>query len=78
MNKIEVLLQKLKRLKVKLECRKKRFEIWQDEIEKKDEYGKASVKELEKSMWFWVKESRLRDRIEYIDNTIIDLLRRKK
>lgn len=76
MNKIEVLLQKLKRLKVKLECRKKRFEIWQDEIEKKDEYGKA--KELEKSMWFWVKESRLRDRIEYIDNTIIDLLRRKK
>lgn len=66
MSRKEMLLKRLKDLKAKLECRKKRFQVWQEEIDEKDEEGYATIKELEKALKFWVKEQRLKDRIDYI------------
>ena len=53
MSKKEMLLKLLEKTKVKLEVRKKRFELWQDEVERKDENGKATIAELEKSNMWW-------------------------
>lgn len=66
MSRKERLLERLKDLKLKLECRKKRFQVWQEEIDEKDEEGYATIKELEKALRFWNKEQRLNDRIDYI------------
>lgn len=73
MNRKEKLLKKLKDLKVKLEVRKKRFELWQDEIERKDELGKATIEELEKSQRYWIKSERLGDRIQLVNSKIYDI-----
>lgn len=63
-SRMEKLLENLKKQRINLECRKKRFELWQEEIAEKDETGTATIKELQKQMWYWVKECRLADRIE--------------
>lgn len=66
----ERLLKALKERRIKLEIRKRRFELWQEEIEKKDEAGKATINELHKSLKYWTKQTRLEDRIEAIENKI--------
>lgn len=76
MSKKEMLLKLLEKTKVKLEVRKKRFELWQDEVERKDENGKATIAELEKSNMWWIKQRRLEYRIEFIENKIKELEKR--
>ena len=66
----EKLLKALQERRIKLEIRKRRFELWQEQIEKKDEAGKATINELHKSLKYWTKQSRLEDRIEAIENKI--------
>ena len=69
------LLKKTNQKIEKLEIRKRRFQIWQEEIEKKDNEGRASVKELERNLIYWVKEQRLNDRIEYLKTLAFDIER---
>lgn len=66
----EKLLKALQERRIKLEIRKRRFELWQEQIEKKDEAGTATINELHKSLKYWTKQSRLEDRIEAIENKI--------
>ena len=66
----EKLLKALQERRIKLEIRKRRFELWQEQIEKKDEAGKATINELQKSLKYWTKQTRLEDRIEAIENKI--------
>lgn len=66
----EKLLKALQERRIKLEIRKRRFELWQEQIEKKDEAGKATINELHKSLKYWTKQTRLEDRIEAIENKI--------
>lgn len=66
----EKLLKALQERRIKLEIRKRRFELWQEQIEKKDEAGKATINELHKSLKYWTKQTRLEDRIEGIENKI--------
>lgn len=67
------LLKKTNQKIEKLEIRKRRFQVWQEEIEKKDNEGRASVKELERNLIYWVKEQRLNDRIEYLKTLAFDI-----
>lgn len=69
------LLKKTNQKIEKLEIRKRRFQVWQEEIEKKDNEGRASVKELERNLIYWVKEQRLNDRIEYLKTLAFDIER---
>ena len=69
------LLKKTNQKIEKLEIRKRRFQFWQEEIEKKDNEGRASVKELERNLIYWVKEQRLNDRIEYLKTLAFDIER---
>lgn len=69
------LLKKTNQKIEKLEIRKRRFQVWQEEIEKKDNEGRASVKELERNLVYWVKEQRLNDRIEYLKTLAFDIER---
>ena len=70
MSRKEKLLEKLKEQLVKLEVKKKRFELWQKEIEKKDEKFRATTEELNKMNMWWIKQQRIEDRIEFIENRI--------
>lgn len=76
MGRKEKLLQKLKAEKVKLEVRKKRFELWENDLAKKDEEGFATHKDIRKEHIFWLKKRRLEDRIEAVDNKIFELEKR--
>lgn len=69
------LLKKTNQKIEKLEIRKRRFQLWQEEIEKKDNERRASVKELERNLVYWVKEQRLNDRIEYLKTLAFDIER---
>lgn len=69
------LLKKTNQKIEKLEIRKRRFQLWQEEIEKKDNERRASVKELERNLIYWVKEQRLNDRIEYLKTLAFDIER---
>ena len=69
------LLKKTNQKIEKLEIRKRRFQVWQEEIEKKDNERRASVKELERNLVYWVKEQRLNDRIEYLKTLAFDIER---
>lgn len=69
------LLKKTNQKIEKLEIRKRRFQLWQEEIEKKDNERRASVKELERNLIYWVKEQRLNDRIEYLKTLTFDIER---
>lgn len=73
MGRKEKLLHKLQNLRLKLNCRRIRFQARQKEIEELDMEGYATVKDLEKSLRYWVKEQRLNDRIEYIDSQVSKL-----
>lgn len=73
MCKKEKLLEKLKQMKQKLEIRKKRFQLRIDEIDRKDEKGRATIKELESSLKYWTKEQRLSDRIDFFNGMISGL-----
>ena len=78
MNKRDKLLIALKAKKIKLELKKKRFELWQKEIEKKDERFEATNEELNKSTMWWSKQRRLEDRIEFVENKIREMERRNE
>lgn len=65
----EKLLQTMQELKVKLECRKRRFEIWQEQLEERE----ISEINIIKSHLYWTKQRRLEDRIEEIQNKIDSL-----
>lgn len=65
----ERLLKALKNLKVKLECRKRRFEVWQEQLEEE----KITEENITKSHLYWTKQRRLEDRIEDLQNKINDL-----
>lgn len=69
------LLKKLKDLKVKLEIKKRRFELWEEEICKKDEEGYATVEDIRKENMFWRKKRRLESRIDFINDKIFELKR---
>ena len=73
LSKKEVLLAKFKKIKEKLEIRKKRFQLWQEEIDRKDEKGIATIQELKKNLVYWVKEQRLSDRIDFFRGLISGL-----
>lgn len=73
MSKKEKLLEKLKQIKQKLEIRRKRFQLRIDEIDRKDEKGRATIKELENSLKYWTKEQRLNDRIDFFNGMISNL-----
>ena len=63
------LLKALQDLKVKLECRKKRFELWQEQLEERE----ISEINIIKSHLYWTKQRRLEDRITEIQNKIDSL-----
>lgn len=65
----EKLLKALKDLKVKLECRKKRFEIWQEQLETE----RITEENITKSHMYWTKQRRLEDRIGEIQTKINNL-----
>lgn len=71
--KMEKLVESLKKQRINLETRKLRFELWQEEIGRKDEQGKATIKELQKQMKYWIRERRLADRIEANKNKLYQL-----
>lgn len=73
LSKREVLLEKFKKIKERLEIRKKRFQLWQAEIDRKDEKGIATIKELEKGLKYWTKEQQLSDRIDFFRDMISSL-----
>lgn len=73
LSKKEVLLAKFKKIKERLEIRKKRFQLWQEEIDRKNEKGTATIQELKKNLVYWVKEQRLNDRIDYFNWMISNL-----
>lgn len=62
----EKLLKVLKEKKVKLECRKRRFELWQEQLENEP----ITETNLMKTGMYWNKQRRLEDRIEEIDTKI--------
>lgn len=62
----EKLLKVLKEKKVKLECRKRRFELWQEQLENEP----ITETNLIKTGMYWNKQRRLEDRIEEIDTKI--------
>lgn len=62
----EKLLRILKERKVKLECRKRRFEVWQEQLENRE----ISETNIRKTNMYWIKQRRLQDRIEEIDKKI--------
>ena len=70
MSREEKLLKQLKALKVKLEVKKRRFELWEEEICKKDEEGYATRDDIKKENMFWEKKRRLEYRIDFIDDKI--------
>ena len=63
------LLKALQDLKVKLECRKKKFELWQEQLEERE----ISEINIIKTHLYWTKQRRLEDRIEEIQNKIDNL-----
>lgn len=73
LSKREVLLEKFKKIKERLEIRKKRFQLWQAEIDRKDKKGIATIKELEKGLKYWTKEQQLSDRIDFFRDMISSL-----
>lgn len=60
------LLKALKDLKVKLECRKRRFELWQEQLETE----RITEENITKSHMYWTKQRRLEERIEAINQEI--------
>jgi len=68
MTRKQKLLQELVNLKCKLELRKKRFELWQEQLE-----DKHDAESIRKSSMFWQKERWLNDRITGIEFKIADL-----
>ena len=75
MSRKEKLLKQLKGLKVKLEIKKRRFELWEEEICKKDEEGYATAEDIKKENMFWRKKRRLEYRIDFINDKIFELKR---
>lgn len=73
MGRKENLLKKLKSERFKLELRKRRFELWEAELVRKDEEGKATEEEIRKENMFWRKGRRISDRINFIDDKIFEL-----
>ena len=73
MGRKEKLLKKLKSERFKLELRKKRFELWEVELVKKDEEGKATAEDVRRENMFWRKGRRIADRINFIDDKIFEL-----
>lgn len=73
MTRKEKLLKKLKSERFKLELRKKRFELWEAELVRKDEEGKATEEEIRKENMFWRKGRRIADRINFVDDKIYEL-----
>lgn len=69
----ERLLKALKDLKVKLECRKRRFELWQEDLEKQ----KPTETNINKTNMYWLKQRRLEERIEFTDIKIKKIEQRK-
>lgn len=69
----EKLLEKLREEKMKLELRKRRFEVWEQEIIEKDDEGYATVEDIKKENMFWRKQRRLEERISAIDDKIHSL-----
>ncbi|MBR2505387.1 MAG: hypothetical protein IKB70_00390 [Bacilli bacterium] len=69
----EKLLEKLREEKLKLEVKKRRFEVWEKEICEKDEEGYATVEDIKKENMFWRKKRRLEERISAIDDKIHSL-----
>lgn len=65
----EKLLKVLKEKKVKLECRKRRFELWQEQLEN-EPITKTNIR---KTNLYWSKQRRFEDRIEDIQNKINNL-----
>lgn len=75
MSREEKLLKQLKALKVKLEVKKRRFELWEEEICKKDEEGYATAEDIKRENMFWAKKRRLEYRIDFINDKIFELER---
>lgn len=65
----EKLLKALKDLKVKLECRKRRFELWQEQLETE----RITEENITKSHMYWTKQRRLEERIEDLQTKINNL-----
>lgn len=65
----ERLLKALKDLKVKLECRKRRFELWQEQLETE----RITEENITKSHMYWTKQRRLEERIEDLQTKINNL-----
>lgn len=78
MSRKEKLLEKLKAEKMKLELRKKRFELREAELVRKDEEGKASAEDIKKENMFWCKGRRIADRIDFINSKIFELEKSNK
>lgn len=68
----EKLLKALKEKKVKLECRKRRFELWQEQLENEP----ITETNLMKTGIYWNKQRRLEDRIEEIEHKISTIERK--
>lgn len=69
----EKLMEKLTAEKLKLEERRRRFEIWEQEIIAKDEEGYATVEDIKKENMFWRKKRRLEERISAVNDKIYSL-----
>lgn len=65
----EKLLKALKELKVKLECRRTRFEVWQQDLDSQP----ITETNIRKTNMYWSKQRRLEDRIEDIQTKINNL-----
>lgn len=69
-NKKKRLIEVLKKLKMKLELRKKRFELWGKELDETENYTREV---MNKSIMCFSKSRRLGERISYIEDSIRSL-----
>lgn len=73
MTRTENLISKLKLKKAKLEERKNRFIVWQEQIDN----SKITRESIEKAQMYWHKQRRLEDRIYFIDDKLFSLEKSK-
>ncbi len=73
MTRTEILISKLKLKKAKLEERKNRFIVWQEQIDN----SKITRESIEKAQMYWHKQRRLEDRIYFIDDKLFSLEKSK-
>lgn len=73
MTRTDNLISKLKLKKAKLEERKNRFIVWQEQIDN----SKITRESIEKAQMYWHKQRRLEDRIYFIDDKLFSLEKSK-